>query len=117
MIDYIIFHQATGEIRQSGQTGNIDGMRASLPSGCQLLEGVSRGAATHIAGGQPVVRQRGRSYIEQRLDAYPEIGDQLDALADLAAALRAQGITLPPKAETWLEEIQVVKANYPKAPL
>lgn len=50
-----------------------------------------------------------------RQAAYMPIGDQLDAIADMARALREQGFSLPPKTAEWLEHCERVKAQHPKA--
>lgn len=49
-----------------------------------------------------------------RQAAYMPVGDQLDAIADLARALREQGFSLPPKTADWLEHCERVKALHPK---
>lgn len=51
-----------------------------------------------------------------RAAAYMPIGDQLDAIADLARALREQGFSLPPKTAEWLQHCERVKALHPKHP-
>lgn len=117
LIDYIIYHSTTGEIRQSGRSASLEGLEQALPEHCLLLEGFARGDATHVVNRRPVVRERPRSYIEDRQAAYPATGEQLDAIAELAAALRAQGIALPAKTLAWLDDVQAVKANNPKAAL
>lgn len=53
-------------------------------------------------------------YREARARRYPPIGDQLDAVAKLAAALRDQGVVLPADTQAWLDEIQAVKTELPK---
>ncbi len=46
-----------------------------------------------------------------RRDAYPSIGDQLDAIWK---ALRANPDLLPPDTQAMLQKIDEVKTNYPK---
>lgn len=54
-------------------------------------------------------------YATARAAAYPPIGDQLDAVAKLAAALRdAKALALPPEVEAWLADLETVKARHPK---
>lgn len=49
-----------------------------------------------------------------RAKAYQSIGDQLDAVAKLAAALRDQGIVLPDDVVKWVDHCQAVKAKFKK---
>lgn len=49
-----------------------------------------------------------------RAAAYPEIGDQLDAMVKLGLALRAQGIDLPEDVTAWLDKCEAVKLKHPK---
>lgn len=54
-------------------------------------------------------------YATARAAAYPPIGDQLDALAKLAAALRdAKAVALPPEVLDWLAKVEAVKTRHPK---
>lgn len=53
-------------------------------------------------------------YSAARAPAYPQVGDQLDAILSLAQALRDQGFELPPKAAAWVEQCEQVKARHPK---
>jgi len=52
---------------------------------------------------------------ELRRNAYPDVGEQLDALYKLAAALRAQGISLPDEVQQWIESCAEVKQRFPKS--
>ena len=56
------------------------------------------------------------SYKEARAPRYPSVGDQLDALWRLVAALEDQGLALPPETAGLLTEIAGVKARSPKIP-
>jgi len=49
-----------------------------------------------------------------RAVAYMPVGDQLDAVSELARALREQGFSLPPKTAEWLQHCERVKALHPK---
>lgn len=55
-----------------------------------------------------------RDYRADRIDAYPAIGDQLDALAKGFAALRRHGVPLPDETADWLDDIARVKQVHPK---
>ncbi len=57
------------------------------------------------------------SYAQLRSAAYPSIGDQIDAIAKMAEALRDVGASLPAATVEWLEARAAVKAAYPKAQL
>ena len=50
-----------------------------------------------------------------RAMAYPKIGEQLDAVMKLAAALRDQGIELPPETAQWVERCESVKRTFKKS--
>lgn len=58
--------------------------------------------------------QHHRPHSTARQSAYPDIGDQLDAVLDMAKALKAQGITLPQKTLDWIAQCESVKARHPK---
>lgn len=49
-------------------------------------------------------------YREKRRKAYPDIGDQLDAMWKMLSAVNPK----TPEAEAMLAEVQAVKAKYPK---
>lgn len=53
-------------------------------------------------------------YARARQQAYPDIGEQLDAVMKMAAALRAQGVELPPETVQWIDRCQRVKSGIPK---
>lgn len=53
-------------------------------------------------------------YRPVRKQAYPDIGDQLDALFELAIYLRESGHTLPDKTAQWLDACLQVKARFQK---
>ena len=53
-------------------------------------------------------------YRKRRKAEYPPIGDQLDAVMKMAAALREQGFQFPPEVEQWVARCQEVKAKYRK---
>lgn len=49
-----------------------------------------------------------------RADAYPPIGDQLDAIARGFAALADAGLPLPAETLAWLDMLRAVKALHPR---
>lgn len=49
-----------------------------------------------------------------RAAAYPSVGDQLDAIGKLAAALADTGLALPPETISWIDSLRAVKAANPK---
>ncbi len=49
-----------------------------------------------------------------RAAAYPSIGDQLDAVMQLADFLLHDGNELPPKVVEWINNCKAVKAKVPK---
>jgi hypothetical protein len=51
----------------------------------------------------------------RRAADYMPIGEQLDALMKGLAALKEQGVALPPETVAWIEHCQSVKAAHPKA--
>jgi hypothetical protein len=55
-----------------------------------------------------------RDYKESRKRAYPDIGEQLDAVHRLAKALIANGTTVPPEVNQWVAKLDSVKQKYPK---
>ncbi|KGD95230.1 hypothetical protein JL37_11075 [Achromobacter sp. RTa] len=48
-----------------------------------------------------------------RAGQYPPIGDQLDAIYKLAAALQQQGISLPDEVQQWIDRCAEVKRRFP----
>lgn len=54
-----------------------------------------------------------RDYREARKDAYPDIGDQLDAVFKLAQYLQDVGHALPPDVRHWITQCAQVKDEYP----
>lgn len=52
-------------------------------------------------------------YREKRKEAYPPIGDQLDAVYKLALALE-NTIELPIEVKQWINELTSVKTKYKK---
>lgn len=54
------------------------------------------------------------NYTYYRMQDYPEVGAQLDAIFKMAKALEAQGIELPADALEWIAKVQAVKDTYPK---
>ncbi|MGP9826904.1 hypothetical protein ACT048_20740 [Ectopseudomonas khazarica] len=111
---YAIYNQATGLIRMYGHTGQPDTLALEVQPGERLFEGQVPIGSTHIRHGTPVEVVPEPTYRELRLAAYPAAGDQLDAIAELAAALLEQGIALPTKTQAWLDDVQAVKASNPK---
>lgn len=59
------------------------------------------------------IRHR-EDYRRLRRQAYPDIGDQLDAVRALADSLRKQGIALPAETLAWLDDLDHIKARYKK---
>ena len=59
------------------------------------------------------IRHR-EDYRKLRRQAYPDVGEQLDAIYKLAVALKVNGMTVPNEAETWMEKIAEVKNTYRK---
>lgn len=53
-------------------------------------------------------------YAPLRQQAYPEIGEQLDALLKLAVSLQESGIDLPEDTVKWIEDCTEVKRKYKK---
>jgi len=51
-------------------------------------------------------------YVQRRRDDYPGLGDQLDALWRTIAKLPAKSVA--PETRVMLEQIQAIKATYPK---
>lgn len=58
--------------------------------------------------------QHSEPYAPLRRQAYPPIGDQLDAVMKLASSLRDQGIDLPKEVQAWIDQCELVKATYQK---
>lgn len=57
-------------------------------------------------------------YRPRRAAEYPQIGDQLGAIADALAAIRAAniaGLTLPQSTLDWLDKIAAIKTELPKS--
>jgi hypothetical protein len=71
-------------------------------------ETVVEGIVEHVPD-EPVY-----NYSYHRMKAYPEMGEQLDAIFKLAKALHAQGLVLPSDTLAWLDEVQSIKDAYPK---
>jgi len=53
--------------------------------------------------------------LRARAQAYPNVGDQLDAICKLAQALRDQGMNLPAEVSAWVDQCVDVKQRFPKA--
>lgn len=49
-----------------------------------------------------------------RAQAYPSVGDQLDAVVKLAAFLKEGGMKLPAEVDSWVEDCLSVKKRFPK---
>lgn len=58
--------------------------------------------------------QHDEDYRALRREAYPSIGEQLDAVYKMAVSLRDQGIELPTETLDWLWAIEHVKQTYKK---
>ena len=52
--------------------------------------------------------------LKARAAAYPNTGDQLDAIMKGFAAIQASGVVLPDATKEWIETCQEVKKRYPK---
>jgi hypothetical protein len=52
--------------------------------------------------------------IQRRVQEYPAIGDQLDQLYKGFKGMAAMGWQFPPEIRAWLENIDRVKAKFPK---
>lgn len=55
------------------------------------------------------------SYIEKRMVAYPDIGDQLDLIYKMAKYLKGDGIDIGPDGDAFITRIEAVKTAYPKS--
>jgi len=53
-------------------------------------------------------------YAPLRRQAYPPVGEQLDAVLKMALALAQQGIALPEETRAWMAQCQAVKDRYGK---
>lgn len=53
-------------------------------------------------------------YRKRRRAEYPPVGEQMDAIMKMAAALREQGIALPEETQQWIDHCQSVKMKYRK---
>jgi len=53
-------------------------------------------------------------YAPLRRQAYPPVGEQLDAVLKLAQALERQGFVLPQETKDWMARCQTVKDRYAK---
>lgn len=53
-------------------------------------------------------------YAPLRARAYPEVGEQLDAIVKMAAALKEQGFEMPSETIAWLNKCQAVKSKFSK---
>lgn len=52
---------------------------------------------------------------KKRRPEYPEVGDQLDAIRELAEFVATlPGVELPPKVQAWIEACNAVKRKHPK---
>lgn len=58
--------------------------------------------------------QHDEDYRKLRREAYPPMGEQLDAVVKLAQAMREQGVELPPETEAWINRCLAVKSKFPK---
>ena len=54
-------------------------------------------------------------YAPLRRQAYPPVGEQLDAIMKMALALRVQGTPLPVETEAWIDKCIEVKETYKKS--
>lgn len=55
------------------------------------------------------------AYKDKRRDAYPPIGDQLDAILKGFESLKAGGETLPAELDSIISDWNAVKTSYPKS--
>lgn len=111
---YAIYDAATGLIRMRGFTSQPETLVDDLKKGELLFSEFVPLEATHILRGKPVHVEKEKSYIENRILNYPAVGEQLAAIAELAALLRESGVAIPAKTSAWLDMIEEVKAAYPK---
>ena len=54
------------------------------------------------------------TYRLARKQEYPSLHEQLGAACKMAKALRDAGIDLPPDVWKWIDDVDAVKAKYPK---
>jgi hypothetical protein len=52
--------------------------------------------------------------VQAKRNAYPPVGDQLDAIFKMAVALQKQGVELPTETKDWLTSCQAVKDAHKK---
>lgn len=55
-----------------------------------------------------------KTYIENRINSYPDIGDQLDAIWKTLNQMRLNGQELPQEGDDMLNTILAIKKKYPK---
>ncbi|MEC9292261.1 MAG: hypothetical protein VX730_07670 [Pseudomonadota bacterium] len=99
MTDFVIIHD--------GQSTIIDGWNVAglaEPTLEELAPYVMQAEAEHNA----------TVYKTERKKAYPDMGEQLDAIWKGFAALEASGTTLDAYTSGMLETVQAVKSMYPK---
>uniref|UniRef100_A0AB39AI73 Uncharacterized protein n=1 Tax=Pseudomonas phage vB_PaeS_HTN2 TaxID=3236647 RepID=A0AB39AI73_9VIRU len=53
-------------------------------------------------------------YQRLRREQYPDVGEQLDAMVELAKCLQEQGVQLPPKVQAWIQACDDVKCSIKK---
>lgn len=54
------------------------------------------------------------AYADARARAYPQVGEQLDAIMKFAAHLDSRNLDLPASVRDWVAKCQEVKRKYPK---
>lgn len=55
-----------------------------------------------------------KDYKEERRKAYMDVGEQLDAILEVAKKLKENGMTLPEKTERWISHCNEVKCSISK---
>jgi hypothetical protein len=55
------------------------------------------------------------SRLAHRIEAYPALADQIDAIFKGFAHLKAAGVDIGPAASAWVTQIQQIKAAWPTA--
>lgn len=55
-----------------------------------------------------------KDYAEERRKMYQDVGEQLDALYEMARFLKNQGYEFPEKVNAWIEYVNSVKESIKK---
>lgn len=112
---YAIYDIETGKIRMKGFTSQPENLHLDIldGEGVATQDSLYPSEVTHIfdCGASCITEEL--PPIVQRVQAYPQSGDQFDAMLALALSLKEQGIELPEKTQKWLDDCLAVKANIP----